>query len=186
MIAGGLTEPGGRQPAPGALRLVQSFVNTVDLEDGSDALAAPDDLAAWLAGHGLGTALDDVSGADHRLALDVREALRALLRGHDGEPIDGVALAVLDRAGRQCGLRVSFAGDIHLEPAATGVSAGLAELLAVVHDAARDGSWRRLKACSRDACQWVFYDRSKNRSSRWCAMSVCGTREKMAAYRRRA
>jgi predicted RNA-binding Zn ribbon-like protein len=44
----------------------------------------------------------------------------------------------------------------------------------------------RLRACRRDACQWVFYDASRNRSGVWCSMDVCGARTKMAAYRRRA
>ncbi len=39
--------------------------------------------------------------------------------------------------------------------------------------------------CSSDTCQWAFYDRSKNRSGRWCSMQVCGNRTKTRAYRAR-
>ena len=46
-------EPGGRAPAPGVLRLVQRFVNSVDLEDGPDDLADPDGLREWLTDAGL-------------------------------------------------------------------------------------------------------------------------------------
>ncbi len=46
-----------------------------------------------------------------------------------------------------------------------------------------DGTWSRLKACRQ--CEWAFYDWSKNRSGRWCAMSVCGNRTKVRAYRAR-
>ena len=38
-----------RAPAPGDLRLVQEFENTADLEQGTDQLRTPDDLATWLA-----------------------------------------------------------------------------------------------------------------------------------------
>jgi predicted RNA-binding Zn ribbon-like protein len=38
----------------------------------------------------------------------------------------------------------------------------------------------RLKKCA--ACPWVFLDQSKNLSRRWCAMSVCGTDEKIRRY----
>jgi predicted RNA-binding Zn ribbon-like protein len=31
----------------------------------------------------------------------------------------------------------------------------------------------------------VFYDRSKNRSGRWCVMAECGNRAKVRAYRER-
>ena len=49
-----------------------------------------------------------------------------------------------------------------------------------------DGTWWRLKGCPRDVCHWLFYDRSRNGSGKWCAMSVCGNRTNTKAYRRRA
>lgn len=41
----------------------------------------------------------------------------------------------------------------------------------------------RLKCC--DGCGRLFLDRSRNRSRRWCAMEVCGNRQKVRAFRRR-
>lgn len=38
----------------------------------------------------------------------------------------------------------------------------------------------RVKRCA--ACRWLFVDRSKNASRRWCAMNDCGTNEKMRRY----
>jgi predicted RNA-binding Zn ribbon-like protein len=38
----------------------------------------------------------------------------------------------------------------------------------------------RLKRCV--GCPWLFLDRSKNRSRRWCSMEFCGTDEKMRRY----
>lgn len=35
---------------------------------------------------------------------------------------------------------------------------------------------QRIRIC--DNCGWLFIDRSKNRSRRWCDMSVCGNRSK--------
>src|ERR671914_22880 len=46
-------EPGDRAPAPEPLRVVQRFVNTTDLEDGTDELHSPAALAAWLRAAGL-------------------------------------------------------------------------------------------------------------------------------------
>ena len=43
--------------------------------------------------------------------------------------------------------------------------------------------WPRLKACRQ--CGYAFFDRSKNRSAAWCAMSICGNRTKNRTYRRR-
>ena|ERR1700676_4375488 len=42
----------------------------------------------------------------------------------------------------------------------------------------------RLKRCeSQDSCGWLFYDETKNKQRRWCAMDVCGTVAKMRRYR---
>ncbi len=43
----------------------------------------------------------------------------------------------------------------------------------------------RLKRCSNPACSMVFYDRGKNNARRWCTMSLCGNRDKVARYRSR-
>jgi len=48
-----------------------------------------------------------------------------------------------------------------------------------------DGTWERLKVCLADDCQWAYYDRSRNRSSVWCDMQVCGNRQKVRAFRAR-
>ncbi len=49
--------------------------------------------------------------------------------------------------------------------------------------AALDGTWQRVKACDADDCLEAFYDQSRNRSGRWCDMSLCGNRTKVRAYR---
>lgn len=36
----------------------------------------------------------------------------------------------------------------------------------------------RLRQCGGDNCTWLFLDKSKNRSRRWCEMEVCGNRAK--------
>src|SRR5581483_8791130 len=60
-----------------------------------------------------------------------------------------------------------------------------AALVGIVYTAIADGTWPRLKACRRDVCRWLFYDRSRNRSAVWCQMSVCGNRTKTSTYRAR-
>jgi predicted RNA-binding Zn ribbon-like protein len=62
----------------------------------------------------------------------------------------------------------------------------LGEIVAALHAAIWAGEFDRLKACERESCRYVYHDRSRNRSGRWCSMSICGAREKSArAYRRR-
>ena len=42
----------------------------------------------------------------------------------------------------------------------------------------------RVKQC--DRCDWLFVDRSRNQARRWCSMSACGNRVKMARRYERA
>jgi predicted RNA-binding Zn ribbon-like protein len=182
-----IPDPGGRTPAPAALRPVQLFVNTLDIENGVDELGGPEALAAVLEQAGLAVPGLRPTAADVRTALDVREALRALLLANNGVPVDASDLAALERATRAGQLAGEFRSDgsASLVAGAPGVDGALGRLVAVVLRASADGSLVRLKACRRDVCHWVFYDRSRNRGSHWCAMSVCGNRTKTRTYRER-
>jgi predicted RNA-binding Zn ribbon-like protein len=183
--------PPGESPpektAPEPLRLVQRFVNSLDLEDDEDELDSPQALRAWLAERELIETRASVGPADLRRALDVREGLRALLLRNNGLEFDPGKVERLDRAAARAGVRVSFsaAAEPTLAPAGDGVDGALAELLAIVGTAVADGTWERLKACPREDCEWAFYDRTKNRSGRWCRMDQCGNLAKARAFRER-
>jgi predicted RNA-binding Zn ribbon-like protein len=182
--------PGDSVPektAPDPLRLVQRFVNSVDVESGEDELADADALRDWLAERDLIAPGARLSAADLRRALDVREGLRALLMANNGLPLDAERVERLDRAAAGAAVRVRFepGAEPRLAPEGTGVDAALGTLLAIVAGAVEQGSWRRLKACSRDVCHWAFFDHSKNHSGRWCQMEVCGNIEKARAFRER-
>ena len=182
-LLSGLVHPGNREPAPGPLRLVQAFVNSVDAEHGPDLFADRAGLAEWLERH-LGAV--EVEPADAAAAREVREALRALLHANNGAPRDPEAAAVLEAAARRARLEPVFPpGGAALVPRANGVDAAVGQVLAAAFEAMIDGSWPRLKACPRERCGWAFYDRSSNASATWCSMRVCGGREKAGAYYRR-
>lgn len=40
----------------------------------------------------------------------------------------------------------------------------------------------RVKQCEGDACGWLFFDTSRNRSRRWCSMADCGNRAKARRF----
>ena len=176
------------QPAPGALEAVRAFVNSVDLEDEEDQRADPRALTAWLREHAL---LDRVgrtpTAADLRRAIELREALRAQLRAHHGEPEDPDSASVLDATAVRARLTLRFTApeQTALEPQAGGVDGALGRLLAIVKAAIDDGTWVRLKVCVADTCQWAFFDESRNRSGVWCDMRVCGNRAKVREFRQR-
>ena len=178
--------PGEREAAPGRLRLVQRFVNTVDFEHGREMLSDPARLGAVLSELGLLRPNEVVSADDLERALAVREALRRLALANNGGPADPAALATLERTAADGQLVVRFEGPgTRLVGAAPGVRGALGTFVGIVHTAVADGTWLRLKACQRDVCHWLFYDRSRNRSARWCQMAVCGNRTKTRAYRTR-
>jgi predicted RNA-binding Zn ribbon-like protein len=43
----------------------------------------------------------------------------------------------------------------------------------------------RIRECANEMCGWLFFDRSRNRSRRWCDMTVCGNRDKVRRHRQR-
>src|SRR3954470_8349019 len=174
--------------APGPLNHVRRFVNTRDLEDGSDEIAEPAALRDWLAERGLIDERAELTEADVRQAQAVREALRKLLLANNGDELDPSAVETLNAAakGAELEVRVAPDGSAQLGPVGTGIDAAIGRLLAIVHAAMADGTWSRMKACRlHDTCEWAFYDWSKNRSGAWCDMKVCGNRAKARAFRAR-
>jgi predicted RNA-binding Zn ribbon-like protein len=171
--------------APGALRLVQELVNTVDKEHGREWLGSSRELEGWLRDRSLPA--ERVTRADLRRVHALRDALRPLLAANNmRNPVPDAALAELGRAASRARLTLAFdgAGGARLVAAAGSVDGAIGTILVSVYESMSDGSWQRLKACRN--CSWAFYDYSRNRSAAWCSMSICGNRLKTRAYRRRA
>ena len=178
--------------APGRLELVRAFINTADIETGSDRFATAEGLEGWLAGQGLipgPPAPPECNGRELETAIALREALRALCLANNGLKPDHDARTALDAASANLHLHLTarFGADglISLEPDETGIRQALAEILTIVFAALHDGNWYRLKACAAETCQFAFYDHSKNHSGHWCTMAECGNRAKVRSYRAR-
>jgi predicted RNA-binding Zn ribbon-like protein len=181
-------DPGDRLPAPGPLRLVQALVNTLSRHTREDLLATPDAAAQWLAAAGVIPAGSPVTGSEHRVLLELREAIRAVLGTHTHRRSSPAAAAGLTTALRTCRLAVVAgpAGSGHLVSADHDpFTRALGAVAVAIAEAAITGSWARLKSCPGYKCGWAFYDRSASGGSRWCDMQLCGSRAKMKAYRQR-
>ncbi len=169
-------QPGGRMPAPPHLASLQDLLNTVNLESGEDELSAQA-FGGWSAARGVG----DADEADRTRLQAFREDLRTWVGSRDAQVPDAVAAAV-DAAG----LRVEVVDGELRTTSAAAFGRLVADVVEGVRVARRDDDWQRFKVCSRGTCRWAFYDHSRNNSSRWCASSICGAREKSRrAYRRR-
>jgi len=167
---------------PAGLRPVLDFINTVDVEDGTDKLdGPPDQLSRWLAAQGLLAGDADATAADLRLALDLRTGLRALaLMNNSGVP-DEPALEGLKAALSRLPLSVTLAGT--LEPRSPSpVRAALTRIVAGYADAVASGAWPRLRRCPADDCAWAFWDSSPKGTRRWDVMRVCGNRAKARTF----
>jgi predicted RNA-binding Zn ribbon-like protein len=179
------------KPAPGDLLLVQAFVNTFEADTGIDLLTENASANTWLHDSGLVAAGTDLDDSGLVRLCDAREAIRTLLASNAG--FGTAPRTDLDRLnesvkGSAIGIRVD-AGDpprVQLEPADTDpVGLAIVRLLLIIRDAQREGTWDRLKACSRDECRWAYYDRSHSRRGRWCDMATCGNRVKNQTLRNR-
>jgi predicted RNA-binding Zn ribbon-like protein len=177
-----------RPPAPGRLELVREFLNTLDVDRGTDALATPAGLTAWLRAAELLDPKADfrASDADAARVRAVREDIRALARRNNGIVCD-CSTEALEAASAGSRLTLVFepdTGTSALLPTAPGLDGALGRILAAVHVAMLDGTWCRLKACADETCLWGYYDRSKNGCSRWCG-DTCLNRSKVKRYRER-
>jgi predicted RNA-binding Zn ribbon-like protein len=180
-------EPGGRPKAPGRLELLQRFINSHnhDFPPEWDRIGTPERARAWLRQKRLAAPGDRISEVDVARLRELREAMRALaLANHRGRSA-AAAADVIRRVSGTAALSVAMDDDgrIALEPARRGVDGAVATLLGILHEAQLTGQWSRMKGCRQ--CGYVFFDRSRNRSAAWCAMSICGNRTKNRAYYRR-
>src|SRR5260370_27669785 len=127
-----------KQDAPGGLELVRAFVNTLDIEAGTDELSSPAALAAWLrsrdlTGPGDARATED----DLRRAIAMREALREVLLAHAGArhaaraPVSDLRSAV---AGLGTRLEGGDDGAVRTVPDGQAAGAGLAAPLPIAPD----------------------------------------------------
>ncbi len=175
--------PATRTPAPGALALVQDFVNTAELPGGYDELADTAATVEWLGTRGYEVQLDE---GQHRRIVETREHLRTLIAVNSGQELPPATATRLGRLLDAAGVHPVVAADgVRLASTARGVDGFLAAILAGLVQSTIDGSFRRLKVCRSDTCQWTFYDNSKNGVGAWCSMRSCGSRAKAKAYRER-
>jgi predicted RNA-binding Zn ribbon-like protein len=179
---------GDADAAPGRLALIQQYANSYDDLRRRDDLADLAAAAAWLTQRGLLAPTDGpLSSQDFDVLRQLRPAIRGLCLANSGRERHAEDVALLNAVARQAGLHPWLERDgqpmLDVEIAAVLRSSG--RLVAILFNAMWDGTWPRLKACPGDACNYAFYDHTRNNSRTWCSMARCGSRAKMRAYRTR-
>jgi predicted RNA-binding Zn ribbon-like protein len=156
-----------------------------------DRLENPAWLERFLANHRL-----DASGIPPERLVPALRALRVLMRrmadayaAHRAPaPGDWAALnAALDRAPLSRRLTPPKRGlrpSLSFVPRAGRLDALLGEIAHAFGAALADGEPSRIKICGNADCLWVFYDRTRNRSRKWCE-ATCGNLMKVRRFRSR-
>jgi predicted RNA-binding Zn ribbon-like protein len=144
--------------APGPLRLVQSFANTLSADP--DPLRSREEAAAWLGAAGLLPAEAGLSNSEHAALLRLRDSIRDTLAAHAGGREDAAVAARLTRAladGRLV-LTVDPASAVQLASAARASYPNLVAAIAIaIAGSAAAGTWPRLASCSAPGCGRAFY-----------------------------
>ncbi|MEU8310422.1 CGNR zinc finger domain-containing protein [Actinomadura sp. NPDC048955] len=179
---------------PPSIRPIVDFLNTVDVEDGTDVFNdGPAALADWLVEQGLCPSLPVVTASDLQAAIDLRRGLRGLALANNGErfDLDDVRAAQIVLASLSLTIRLpadansTRTGPVLATDSDGSVSGALSQIAAAYFTAFVRGEWSRVRRCPAHDCAWVFWDASKNASRRWCSMRVCGNRTKVRAFANR-
>lgn len=167
---------------PPYLEPVLDFVNTIDIEDRTDLVTSPAELSGWLYGKGLLAAGESATPAQFRLAIELRQVLRAFTLANNGiaPSTEDVELAA------RCFDRLPAVATPD-EPVLTATSrtpvlAALTGFVIGYVIARAAGEWDRLRQCPAGDCAWNFWDSSPRGARRWCSMRVCGNRAKARTY----
>lgn len=151
------------------------------------------DDPAWLAGYLRRWRLGGAGASAASLVPELKR-LRAVLQ-EEAQAIAGVARVGSGRfrklnayLGRAPLLRKLEINDgrpsLRLEHARRTSASILADIAASFADMVVRGETERIKICGNADCRWAFYDRTRNKSRRWCG-PTCGNLMKVRRFRSR-
>ena len=167
-----------------ALDLAVDLANSLDVVDGEEYLVDAEAVSGWLADRGIDTPRP-IAEADVDALRGLRGQIRSVMEGsveEAEEALDEVVIACSVRP------RVTFSKGVwrlSYVSAEDGVVAGVAAIVvAGLASALSESGRERFGTCSKESCQDVYVDTSKNRSRRYCSDS-CSNRANVAAFRAR-
>jgi predicted RNA-binding Zn ribbon-like protein len=180
------------------------FINTLeyDRDQVTDELVSAEAALDWLVRHGLmhREARDHVvrhfadAPSESSRILTKMKRVRAAMREIVDATVEGRAAAASDMKELNRALRTHYVYE--LVPASDGVSldhrhqgdpvdGALARLSESIARELIQGHPDRLRICENDQCRYIFADTSRTGRRKWCDMSTCGNRAKVARHRAR-
>lgn len=172
------------------------FINTAYgvAPDRRECLGSDQQVLAWLQRAGLMERMEmsppaGKHGVLLRAALELRETAIELIERRKAGGLANVS--VLNR--------ILALGNAHLELVwkkgqppkltelyrATTSEAVLVPMAEAIARLLAEGDFDLVRQCESTDCTLWFYDRTKSHHRRWCSMSMCGNRAKVAAFRAR-
>jgi predicted RNA-binding Zn ribbon-like protein len=149
-----------------------------------ELLAVPGDLDRWFASASLPCALGSATAKDLHTARALREAIFQLAGQLGVSGLDAAPLRVLN------GVAALAPATPELKPSGRAELKGSAAQL--LSSLAREAVQlfggpvaRQVRQCQAPACTIYFVDTSRAGDRRWCSMSACGNKAKVAEFRRR-
>ncbi|MEP6619734.1 MAG: ABATE domain-containing protein [bacterium] len=154
-----------------------------------ELLHSPDDVARWLVAAELSQERLVVTIPDVLEARALREALyRLALATSCSEVLQAEDRALVNRWAAKPAAAPQLSDTVNSELVLAWTHGTTRGFLAAI---ARDGITllagplaSRIRKC--DGCTLLFVDLSRSGSRRWCSMSACGNKAKVAAFRQRA
>lgn len=150
-----------------------------------ELLVQPEDLARWLVAAELADAMPLTGPADVERARALRECVYALaLARVRGERAPVAARRALNgiAAGKSAIPQLEPDGHVRTSGGAREFLAGIARS-AVRLLGSEQGAC--IRQCEAETCARLFIDASRTGERRWCSMSGCGNKAKVAEFRRR-
>jgi predicted RNA-binding Zn ribbon-like protein len=170
------------------------LLNTLLIEDGAttDRLKSDDDVSAWLTQAGFMAKTTRSLKAGRLLAAtkDLREAILSAVKARKGgRAIHTETLnrflshsrkypILLQHRSQQPTLETRFIAGDEMELLAP-IAEAAAELLV-------QADFNLVRQCEHQSCILWFLDTTKAHRRRWCSMALCGNRQKVEAFRKRA
>lgn len=200
---GGVQTPEGFRFELTGGRLCLDFANTLDsrpTQDPRELLGSYADLVSWSVQAGalqsseaqrlLRLAARRPTQAKRTLAhaREAREAIFSVLSdltaGRDPrrEPLALIEGCLRRALGRRRLVRERAGFAWRWEPGTEALDPMLWPVVQSAADLLTSQELGRLRECAADNCAWLFLDRSRNGSRRWCDMTVCGNRSKARRF----
>lgn len=170
--------------------LALNFVATVRHRgsEPNDLLSSPDRLSQWLQLVDLIKSPVSLSSEQHEYVCLLREAIYRTVRSYilDGKTIRGDITRINMAARHSIAIPQLNADSLYLEweisdPVKACLSSVARDAIMLIGSTDK----HRLKICDCDSCQMLFADLSPSNRRRWCSMSICGNRQKVALHRER-